>query len=209
MESLPSEVRIRASHLARKTGIDEADALSLTAEAWYQYPDIWRIVAARRCVEQRRRESGRGGKDRRALLVLDHPDFPAVGAEDSEFRETEDHVDLVRVIGGLDDADLAALARRYWLNIGHSGPQGVACNRAIRRARRAAVSRSSSAVPLTEQQREVLALVADGLSNAQIASRLNVAADTVKSRMERIAKVLGTQSRAHAVAVAMRAGWVT
>ncbi|MCZ7663084.1 MAG: response regulator transcription factor [Thermoleophilia bacterium] len=59
---------------------------------------------------------------------------------------------------------------------------------------------------LTEHELRVLQLVAEGLTNKEIAQELFLSADTVKSHLETIFRKLGVSHRAHAVAVAMRTG---
>jgi LuxR family maltose regulon positive regulatory protein len=54
--------------------------------------------------------------------------------------------------------------------------------------------------PLTEREREVLALMAAGLSNRQIADELVVALGTVKAHLHNIFGKLGVQSRTEAAA---------
>ncbi|MCB0103995.1 MAG: response regulator transcription factor [Anaerolineales bacterium] len=62
---------------------------------------------------------------------------------------------------------------------------------------------------LTEREREVLALMVDGLSNAQIAVRLGVSASTIKSHVSNILSKLGVASRTEAVTLALRNHIVT
>ena len=59
---------------------------------------------------------------------------------------------------------------------------------------------------LTPREREVLGLMADGLSAPAIGRRLYLATATVKSHQARIYEKLGVSDRAAAVATAMRAG---
>jgi two-component system nitrate/nitrite response regulator NarL len=59
---------------------------------------------------------------------------------------------------------------------------------------------------LTAREREVLSLMADGLSGPQIADRLIVALPTVKTHQARLYEKLGVSERAAAVAEAMRRG---
>jgi len=58
---------------------------------------------------------------------------------------------------------------------------------------------------LTARQREVLALLAEGLSNAEIAARLTLSAKTVDHHVSAVLGKLGVQSRGQAAAVARRA----
>jgi two-component system nitrate/nitrite response regulator NarL len=59
---------------------------------------------------------------------------------------------------------------------------------------------------LTAREREVLTLMAEGLSGPQIADRLIVALPTVKTHQARLYEKLGVSERAAAVAEAMRRG---
>jgi NarL family two-component system response regulator LiaR len=57
---------------------------------------------------------------------------------------------------------------------------------------------------LTEREREVLALMIEGLNNTQIAGKLTVSPSTIKSHVSNILSKLGVASRTEAVTLALR-----
>ena len=57
---------------------------------------------------------------------------------------------------------------------------------------------------LTAREREILQLLADGMSNADVASKLFISQETVKSHVRHILTKLEADTRTHAVAIALR-----
>lgn len=67
-------------------------------------------------------------------------------------------------------------------------------------------SRASDTSPLTRREREVLLLVARGLTNREAAEQLELGEESVKTYLERAYAKLGVSRRAEAVAEAHRLG---
>ena len=57
---------------------------------------------------------------------------------------------------------------------------------------------------LTAREREILQLLADGTSNADVAGKLFISQETVKSHVRHILSKLEADTRTHAVAIALR-----
>ena len=57
---------------------------------------------------------------------------------------------------------------------------------------------------LTGREREILQLLADGMSNADVATKLFISQETVKSHVRHILAKLEADTRTHAVAIALR-----
>jgi DNA-binding NarL/FixJ family response regulator len=65
---------------------------------------------------------------------------------------------------------------------------------------------STQTSSLTEREHQVLALLADGLSPAEVAQDLIISRSTVGTHIEHIYEKLGARTRAHAVGIAFRSG---
>ena len=69
----------------------------------------------------------------------------------------------------------------------------------------AAVAGDSGSAGLTQREREVLRLLADGHSNDEIGRRLFISAETVRTHVRKAMGKLGADNRTEAVATALRA----
>lgn len=103
----------------------------------------------------------------------------------------EELVDAVRLVASGDALLTPELTKRIVARFAADAPQPT--------GRAALVSR------LTEREREVLVLIARGLSNREIATDLTVGIETVKTHVKRVFMKLGVRDRAQAVAVAYEA----
>ncbi len=65
------------------------------------------------------------------------------------------------------------------------------------------------AAPLTQRETQILNYIAQGNSNKQIAYILNISEQTIKNHVSSILRKLNANDRAHAVALAMRNGWIS
>ncbi|MFN3220179.1 MAG: response regulator [Acidimicrobiales bacterium] len=69
--------------------------------------------------------------------------------------------------------------------------------------------RQTTSVALTPREREILTLVADGLTNADIATRLHVGRATVKTHLLHVFDKLGVNDRTAAVVTALKQGIIS
>lgn len=61
---------------------------------------------------------------------------------------------------------------------------------------------------LTEREREVLRCLADGLTNQECGARLYLSPETIRAHLRKAMTKLGSSSRTHAVATALRGGLI-
>jgi DNA-binding NarL/FixJ family response regulator len=66
------------------------------------------------------------------------------------------------------------------------------------------VSSQGQADILTPREREILQLLADGMSNVDVAAKLFISQETVKSHVRHILAKLEADTRTQAVAIALR-----
>ncbi|MEU0156522.1 response regulator transcription factor [Micromonospora fulviviridis] len=155
-------------------------------------------------VEATRRICARAAGSRPRVLVLTTFDteadaFAALRAGASGFLlknvPPEDLLAAIRVVAEGDSVVAPSITRRLLDRFaGQLGP---------------APTEDPRLAQLTEREREVLLLVAQGLSNAEIAARVHVAEATVKTHVGRILAKLQLRDRVQAVVLAYESGLVT
>ncbi len=84
----------------------------------------------------------------------------------------------------------------------HGGQRGIPHAVAAKLAER------TPRVPLTPRETEVLSLVAEGLSNAEVAARIGRTEGTVKVHLKNILQKLDASDRTEAVTTALRRGFI-
>jgi DNA-binding NarL/FixJ family response regulator len=157
-------------------------------------------------VEATRHLAGPGVADPARVLVLttfdlDEHVYDALRAGASGFLlkdvPPEDLVAAVRVVAGGDALLAPSITRRLIADF----------------AQRPAPAADPAGAPelstLTEREREVLVLIARGLSNAEIAGSLYLGETTVKTHVGRVLMKLGLRDRVQAVVLAYETGIVT
>src|SRR3984885_10827750 len=135
---------------------------------------------------------------------LDEYVFDALRAGASGFllkdATAERLFDAVRVVAAGEALLAPGVTRRLISEFARLQPQAVAGP--------AASGRPGALTALTPRETEVLCLVAEGLSNTEIAGRLVVTEETVKTHVSRILAKLGLRDRTQAVVVAYESGLV-
>jgi DNA-binding NarL/FixJ family response regulator len=145
-------------------------------------------------------ESGRAGP--RILMLttfdLDEHVYDALGAGASGFLlkdvTAERLFDAVRVVAAGEALLAPSVTRRLISEFARLRPRSPA--------------RPSALNTLTPRETEVLRLMAEGLSNPEIAERLVVSEETVKSHVSRVLAKLGLRDRTQAVVTAYESGLV-
>ncbi len=143
-------------------------------------------------------DQGRGGP--RVLILttfdLDEYVFDALRAGASGFalksRPLEELLSAIRTVAAGEALLAPSVTRRLIAHFARQVPV-----------------RSPALAELTEREREVLALVARGLSNAELAETLHVSLPTVKTHVSRILTKLGARDRTQLVVLAYESGLAT
>ncbi|MFD8010342.1 response regulator [Streptomyces sp. NPDC058955] len=159
-------------------------------------PEMDGLEATRRIL------TGGPGEPRVIILTtfdLDRYVYAALSAGASGFLlkdVTPEHLaSAVRTVRTGDALLAPAITRRLVRRFARRGDETVALHRDL--------------ASLTPRELEVLGLLARGLSNAELAARLQLAEATVKTHVARILGKLGLRDRAQAVIVAYETGLVS
>jgi DNA-binding NarL/FixJ family response regulator len=153
-------------------------------------------------IEATRRLTSEGAVHPRVLMLttfdLDEYVYDALGAGASGFLlkdvTAEQLFEAVRVVAAGEALLAPAVTRRLIAEFARLRPQLPA--------------RPERLGDLTPRETEVLRLVAEGLSNAEIAERLVVTKETVKTHVSRILAKLDLRDRSQAVVLAYETGLV-
>jgi DNA-binding NarL/FixJ family response regulator len=159
-------------------------------------------------IEATRRLTALGGQAPRVLVLttfhLDVYVYSALRAGASGFLlkavTAERLFDAVRVIAAGEALLAPGVTRRLISEFAHLSPEPEGCP--------APAMRTRSLESLTTRETEVLQLVAQGLSNPEIAERLRVSEETVKTHVSRVLSKLGLRDRTQAVIAAYESGLV-
>jgi RNA polymerase sigma factor (sigma-70 family) len=159
-------------------------------------PEVDGLEATRRIL------TGAPGEPRVIILTtfdLDHFVYAALSAGASGFLlkdVTPEHlVAAVRMVRSGDALLAPAITRRLVERHARRDPGTAALHRDL--------------AALTPREAEVLRLLAQGLSNAELAARLHLSEATVKTHVARILAKLGLRDRVQAVVVAYETGLVS
>jgi DNA-binding NarL/FixJ family response regulator len=180
---------------------DGAQALEL---AWRHLPDVvlMDVRMPRLDGVEATRRLMRAGAEARVLILttfdLDEYVYEALRAGASGFLlkdvQPAQLVDAVRVVARGEALLAPAVTRRLLDRFAHAlpGPREP----------------PPELTELTDREREVLALLANGLSNAELAERLVLSETTIKTHVSSILRKLGLRDRVQAVILAYQAGLV-
>ena len=147
--------------------------------------------------------AGQDADVRRVLILttfdLDEYVFEALRAGASGFalksRPLEELLTAIRTVAAGEALLAPSVTRRLIAHFAHRAP--------------APPKAAAGLAELTEREREVLALVARGLSNAELAETLRVSLPTAKTHVSRILTKLGARDRTQLVILAYQSGIVT
>ena len=184
---------------------EAADGVEALELSWRLLPDVVLMDVRMPRIDgvDATRRLVRAGAQARILILttfdLDEYVFEALRAGASGFLlkdvQPAELVEAVRVVARGEALLAPAVTRRLLDRFAHALPGPAAPPPAELRE-------------LTEREREVLALLANGLSNAELAERLVLSETTIKTHVSSILRKLGLRDRVQAVVLAYQAGLV-
>jgi DNA-binding NarL/FixJ family response regulator len=180
---------------------DGAEAVRLSAE---HHPDVVLMDVRMPVLDgiEATREIAAANENGPRILILTTFDlddyvYDALQAGASGFLlkdvPAETLFEAVRVIAGGEALLAPAITRRLIAEFARLRPRQV---------------RPDALAALTPRETEILGLVAEGLSNAEIAERLVLSDETVKTHVSHVLRKLGLRDRAQAVVIAYESGLV-
>jgi DNA-binding NarL/FixJ family response regulator len=185
------------------TAADGAEAIRVCGE---QHPDVVLMDVRMPVLDgieatARILAAGEGGRPRILMLTtfdLDEHVYDALNAGASGFLlkdvTAERLFDAVRVIAAGEALLAPTVTRRLIAQFARQRPRP---------------SRDQAQLTvLTPRETEVLCMVAGGLSNAEIATRLVISEETIKTHVSRVLTKLGLRNRTQAVVMAYESGLV-
>ncbi len=153
------------------------------------------------------RMPGMGGAEATQALLRDHPEVKVIAL--TSFHEgTRVQQALQAGATGylLKDVGVDELAQA--IRAAHAGRATISPE-AVKALAEAAVAKPDVGHDLTARELEVLALLVEGLGNAEIAERLVISHHTARYHVSSILSKLGAANRAGAAALAVKFGLVT
>jgi DNA-binding NarL/FixJ family response regulator len=88
------------------------------------------------------------------------------------------------------------------------GQLNLAIEKALLRKQQPAARQAAGEAPLSARERQIIALVAEGCENREIADRLSISENTVKNHLARIYDKLKVANRVQAALTCERMGWL-
>jgi len=162
-------------------------------------------------------------------VVLMDVHMPSGGGVEAvrQLRETQPTLPVIMLTVSENDSDLLdairAGARGYFLknaeteelfNALRQAPSGQATldpsliGALFQHVAQSSTPPSGADTPLSLRETEILRLIAEGNTNREIATRLSVSENTIKTHVARILEKLDTANRSEAVALAHARGWL-